>query len=345
MLETVLKRVARNVEARLSGFLDEIAAGQIRGVFPAYLDSPVLDEVRNLTLRGGKRIRAALLIHGAALFDSAAENRTAVIDSAAALELMHTYFLIHDDIMDHDEIRRGGPAVHFALGRRFDNPDLGVGLGILAGDLASALAGFLMGALELETTEYRRLARYWATMHLDVIHGQTLDVLGNADACEVARHKTASYTTVGPLVAGSILGGATNRESEHIAAIAVPLGVAFQLRDDMIGVFGNSRTTGKPVGSDLKRGKKTLLIEEARRRANPSEAKAIERVFNNDRATDEEIANAHSALETCGARAACMERIVGLTREFSNELARTPYRDEGKRFLLEVAQFLAKRER
>ncbi len=344
MLEDTLRRVAKTVETRLESFFEEVEAGSVSEIFNTRAGSILLDQVRDLTLRGGKRLRAALLVHGAALFDAQSERRAAVIDAAAALELLHTYFLVHDDIMDGDEIRRGGPAVHAALAKKMGDSSFGLGLGILAGDLAAALKQVLLTGIDLEASRRHRVVRIFATMHLDVVHGQTLDMLGNAPAIDVATHKTASYTTVGPLAVGAALGGADDEAVRRLARIARPLGVAFQFRDDMLGTFGRPSVTGKPVGTDLKTGKHTILLEEGLRRADDQQRQTIECVLGRVDSTEEEIEAARSALVECGAREASAKRIRDLAREFVSGIERGGYLDEGALFLLEVARYIAERE-
>ncbi|MCP4601531.1 MAG: polyprenyl synthetase family protein [Proteobacteria bacterium] len=343
-MDDTLRRVARTVENRLQTFFEEMAAKPISDMFNICVDSILLEQVRDLTLRGGKRLRAALLVHGAALFDARAEEQSAVIDAAAALELLHAYFLIHDDIMDGDEIRRGGPAVHAALAKKMGDQELGQWLGILAGDLAAALKQVLLTGMDVEESRRHRVLRTFATMHLDVVHGQTLDMLGNASALKVATHKTASYTTIGPLAIGAALTDASDKKIENLAKIALPLGIAFQFRDDLLGTFGSSKITGKPVGTDLKTGKQTILLEEGLRLANNHQREVVQAVLGKDDASPEAIEDARSALEECGARDACLKRIKSLVDDFINGIEEGDYLDRGKRFLLQVARYVAERE-
>ncbi len=344
MIDKKLLSIQTTVEDRLRAFFKEVSTQPISKLFSTQADSLVLTQVCDLTLRGGKRLRAALLIHGAFLFDSAAEKRPAVIDAAAAVELLHTYLLIHDDIMDDDEMRRGGPTVHEALAKALDSQPLGQGLAILAGDLAQALVQVLLANMDLEESRRRLMNRIFAFMHLDVVHGQTLDMLGNADAEEIAARKTASYTTVGPLAAGAAVAGAPWQEIETLAKIALPLGIAFQFRDDLLGIFGSSDVTGKPIGTDLKTGKKTFLLEQGFKLANSRQRQAIEAVLGRADAKDEAIAAAQTALLECGARDACLKRIDDLVEAFKQGIDSRRYLDDGKQFLFKVAQFIAERE-
>jgi geranylgeranyl diphosphate synthase type I len=345
MFSETLKENAAAVEKRITSFFDDVSHTTISSLFDTRAGSLLLDEVRELTLRGGKRLRAALLINGAALFDDEAAGSPAVLDAAAALGLLHAYLLIHDDIMDGDDVRRGGPAVHAALAAALQDEELGQGLGILAGDLAAALSGLLLSRIDADPARHQRVTRIFTEMHLDVVHGQTLDMLGAADALEVAARKTASYTTVGPMAIGATLGGASAEEVAEIARLARPLGVAFQLRDDLLGTFGSSDTTGKPNDTDLKGGKRTYLLAEALERANDEQRRAIDAVLGVEGANDDEVDRARQALVDCGAKDACVSRIAEGVAEFVKGVAGGDYRDGGKRFLLGVARYIAERER
>jgi geranylgeranyl diphosphate synthase, type I len=343
-IESDLRRVARRVEDRLERFFDGLETAPVDPVFGPLPRTSLLPQVRDLTLRGGKRLRAALVIHGAALFAPEAGGDPRVLDAAAAVELLQTYFLIHDDIMDRDTTRRGGPAVHVALGREVGDAGRGEGLGILAGDLAAALFQTLMSSFPLEAETRVRLQRVICAMQIDVIHGQALDVMNDVPARQVARHKTASYTTVGPLAVGAVLGGADARSVERLAEIARPLGVAFQYRDDLLGAFGEPSRTGKPVGTDFKEGKRTILVEEGLARLDERGRRRFEAMLGRAEATPDEIAEACRLLEECGARRACERRIARLAEEFIDGLAGGEYSTEGTEFLDRLARFMAERE-
>jgi geranylgeranyl diphosphate synthase type I len=338
-----IARVRRSVEERLLRFFDDIGKKPPAPIFETHLEGPILAQVRELTMRGGKRLRAGLLVYGAALFEPGWPPKPAVLDAAAAIELLHTYFLIHDDIMDHDDVRRGGPAVHAALADVFGDREKGRDFAILAGDLAASMYGVLIGELKLADDRFRRLSRVLAAMHLDVVHGQTLDMLAMSSPYDIAYHKTASYTTMGPLAAGAALGGASDDQVQHLALIARPLGVAFQFRDDLLGTFGLSEDTGKSAKSDLSEGKRTILLDKALSLASPEEKESIEAVLGNRNATSEAIETAREALEQCGAREACQEQIEMLVEEFVTALDNPVFAPEARSVLVGLARFVALR--
>ncbi|MDD5308434.1 MAG: polyprenyl synthetase family protein [Deltaproteobacteria bacterium] len=343
-MKETLERIAASVEGRIKALFAELGQGPRDGLFAVPAPEPLLRRVEELTLRGGKRLRAALLVEAAACFDRDAERNPAALDAACALELLHSYFLIHDDIMDGDEIRRGGPTMQVDLARAVGDDKLGVGLGILAGDLAAALHERLIAGLALPEPRRQDVARIFAAMHLEVVHGQTLDMMGGAPPEEVGSRKTASYTTVGPLLAGAAVVGAGDAEARRLSEFGRCVGVAFQHRDDLLGCFGRPEITGKSAGNDLTTGKPTFLVAEALRRASEPEERAIRAALGNAGADERTVQAARDAIESSGGRAACEARIGELIAEAVRILGPAPYLEDGKRFLLDVAGFMGSRD-
>jgi geranylgeranyl diphosphate synthase, type I len=326
-------RVRPQVEARLRTWLDaRVAAARSHGPDAGL----VADAVRQLTLRGGKRMRAALL---AATYEATGGERgaEAVVSVGAALELFQSYLLIHDDLMDGGAVRRGGPSVPVLMREQF-GAARGDAMSILAGDLAAAWAQRLFFEAELPSDRLARAALDLARVHEDVIAGQVLD-MGSAanDARQVeAMHslKTASYSVHGPVVIGARLAGAPEDQIKALAAFAEPLGIAFQLRDDLLGAFGDPVAMGKPASADLREGKRTALVVDALRDARAADALA--RVLGRRDASDDDVREAVARIDACGARARVEARIGDLTRESRAALARAALAPAG-RTLLEPA--------
>jgi geranylgeranyl diphosphate synthase, type I len=344
-MNETLSRIFGDVERRLERLFESQEDGGPDAIFVGRPAPLLLDCVRDLTLRGGKRLRAALVHGGACLFDPAALGDPAVRDAAAAMELLHTYFLIHDDIMDEDETRRGGPSAHAALGAAVGDAKKGRDLAILAGDLASALHEGLVAGLDAPEGRRRTAARLFARMHADVIHGQTLDLLGGAVPEDVADHKTASYTTVGPVAIGAALGGATWDGVVRVAAIARPIGIAFQISDDLLGAFGDPAATGKPRGSDLRSGKRTALLQIALERADAAQRAAIEAVLGERDADGAAVEAAISAIAMTGAKAACEERAAALVSGAVRAIEGSGCLAEGIGMIAHIARLAVFRER
>lgn len=221
--------------------------------------------VERLTIRGGKRVRAALVGASYVAFGGAAWAD--VLPAMIAVELLQTYLLIHDDWMDDDATRRGGPSVHVALRETLGSRALGDAGAVLAGDLASAYAQEALLDTRVASDRVLAAARVFARIQEEVVVGQISEMRAAApldgpvpSVEEVHARKTASYTVTGPLALGAALAGADAGRIEALARFGRPLGVAFQLRDDVLGVFGDPAVTGKPVGNDIRKGKRTALV-------------------------------------------------------------------------------------
>jgi geranylgeranyl diphosphate synthase, type I len=279
-----------------------------------------LEAARALCLRGGKRLRAALVVVGHCVGAGHGAWQPA-LRLACAVELLQAYFLIHDDWMDRDRVRRGGPAVHAALEQHLGSEHLAACGAVLSGDYTLALATRVLASAGPTGGKWPALLGRFAQMQLDAVVGQKLDVLGDGkNLDEVYRLKTASYTVLGPIELGLVLGGADLPENTSMAAFAVPLGIAFQLRDDLIGAFGDSAVTGKPQGSDLRAGKRTLLVSTALELAAPADARRIQNAFGNATANQASIAAALAAIDGSGARERVEQRIQVLAVEARDAL-------------------------
>jgi geranylgeranyl diphosphate synthase type I len=299
--------------------------------------------VSDLALRGGKRVRAGLL--ATAYEACAAGDGDSVVAAGAGLELLHAYFLVHDDWMDGDDERRGAPSVPALMRARFPGKDDATS--VLAGDLASAWAHRALFEVSLPAERVIEAARELARAHEQVVAGQVLDVCADArDEAEVERVyalKTASYTVRAPVVMGAKLAGAAASQSGALAAYAEPLGVAFQLRDDLLGVFGDASVTGKPNGGDLRRGKRTSLLIHALRDARA--AQAIGRVLGRADASDTDVAAAVEAIAASGAKTRVEERVAALVVEARAALGRAELTASGRELLEDAAVALTRRER
>ena len=262
------RRTKATVDEALDRYFQELGARHASSPLVADLE-PILTTLQALVKRGGKRLRGALL--AAAFEASGGEDRDAITPALVSLELLQAYLLIHDDWMDQDEVRRGGPTVHAALRSTMAPRDAEV-CAVLAGDLAHALALESLCACSVPEARIARASRELGRMLHAVTIGQMLDVRGTAERQgarmraaidTVYDMKTGSYTVRGPLVLGAALAGASEAHVEGLEKIARPLGILFQLRDDLLGVYGDPAVTGKSDRSDLLRGKFTSLIVEA----------------------------------------------------------------------------------
>lgn len=330
----LLAETSADLEPRLIRVLDA-SLERSRGYGPEVAN--MVEAVASLCSRGGKRLRPGLCVVGALTRDAQADVEAA-IEAGVALELLQAYFLIHDDWMDQDEERRGGPTAHVTLSKQFRSKALGERSAILAGDHAVGLATMQLATLRIDKSKLQKVFVQFAEMQLAAVAGQQVDIIGKTTNPELTYElKTASYTVRGPLLLGAEIAGANEKTKALLDAYSLPTGIAFQLRDDLIGVFGNPDHTGKPQGGDLKEGKNTSLVRWAQQRLPKAKRAALDTVLGNRKATKIQVARAIALLEDCGARDAIEERIATLKAEALGYLGGAKALSERSRVLLEGA--------
>lgn len=311
--------VRARVDATLAAFLERTAT-TLREISP--VADRLVDPLRMLTA-GGKRVRAVLTWWGYEL--AGGGDAEAIAAAAGSVELLHAAALVHDDIIDDSETRRGRPAIHagfraaHARSRMSGDPALyGTGAGIIGGDLCLALSEELFDSAGFANAPAAREAH--AALRRDVMLGQFLDIELQAAhptraelrerADEVLTHKTAKYTVVQPLVLGAALAGADDVLRAALAEFGLPLGRAFQMRDDVLGVYGDPEVTGKPAGDDLVQGKRTILVAEVLDRAAEAEARWFEARLGAEDISADDVARMTAIMTDCGAQDA-FERLIG----------------------------------
>lgn len=279
-------------------------------------DLAVLVDYSRQFLSGGKRFRARFAHLGwqsvpAASAGGVDTNLAGLVSAASALEIFHAAALVHDDIIDNSDTRRGAPSAH----RRFESlhgaegwagspGDFGRASAILLGDLLLGWSDELLdeGLDDApDRSSARRARAEFNRMRTEVTAGQYLDILEERAwltqaeselfdrAVRVIVFKSAKYSVQAPLVIGAALAGADDGHLDSLRAFGLPLGVAYQLRDDLLGVFGDAAVTGKPSGDDLREGKRTVLIALARERLDSTRLGAVDRLLGRPDLTGEQI--------------------------------------------------------
>jgi geranylgeranyl diphosphate synthase type I len=308
------------------------------------------DELARIAFAGGKRLRPALA-YWAARGAGLPDGDPRLGDVLVAIELLHTFALVHDDVMDRSELRRGEPTVHArarelhrGLRLRGDASGYGDAVAILVGDLALVLAD---AALELAPLEVRAA---FTRLKVEVNLGQYLDVVASAQPFDTPEHaeqialfKSAKYTVERPLHLGALLAGASAQVLEALSRFALPLGLAFQLRDDVLGVFGDGAQTRKPVGDDLREGKWTLLVAAARERLGVADLVRFDEALGNTSLGPEELGAVVELVRGSGALEVVEQRIEELAARALDELARIPLTEEARAALGDVARFIVDR--
>jgi geranylgeranyl diphosphate synthase type I len=318
----------------------------------------LVDGLEEFVLSGGKRLRPAFAYWGWRSV-AAAHPGSGVLRLFAALELLHACALVHDDVIDASATRRGRPTTHVKFaelhrGRRWQGPadQFGRSAAILVGDLALVWADDIVGGVELAPDAHRRVQRVWGDIRTEVLAGQYLDIVAEASGADsvasamtVNTYKTASYTVSRPLQLGAA--AAADRPDVQAAfhELGTDLGVAFQLRDDVLGVFGDPTVTGKPSGDDLRSGKRTVLLAEAVERADKSDpaAAGLLRGSIGTALTDARVAELCEVITAVGARAAVEDRIEKLTRRAQATLADASIDAAARTGLFELARLAANR--
>lgn len=343
----------RELKAFLAAKRDEAAAAG-----PAEM-LELIDGVGQLMTQGGKRLRPALVYYTYRACGGRSDAEALPV--ALATEFLHTYLLIHDDIMDHAEVRRGQPAAHVrfrdahrARGFHGDAQDFGQSVGILLGDLAHTYS------VELFTSSSPsgELTRCFAAMCQEVIGGQYLELLlaqrgarsgsgpREEELLRVLRLKSGLYTAERPIQLGALLAAAPPAVLGALSRYGTAVGEAFQLQDDLLGMFGDAGTVGKPVGADLKEGKVTFLIHHALAAASDEQRRTLEAALGNPELGDEEVGRVRELLEATGARAAVTAMVASRLRtarealsELSGGLA-----SDGRLFFEGLVEYLWERE-
>ena len=344
-----LAAVAARIDERLRLLLTTEEARWT--AFDPDLAEPI-GEIGRLVLAGGKRLRPAFT-HWGYVGAGGAPDDQVVIDAGAAFELMHAFALFHDDVMDDACTRRGAPTTHAVFAAEHDREGwagesrrFGEGIAILVGDLAFVYADQLLNGVSADAWAI------WNELRIELNVGQVLDILGGvrndrrADkASRICRYKSGKYTIERPLHLGAVL-AAPHRSGELLPALSaygLPLGDAFQMRDDVMGAFGDEAITGKPVGGDLREGKPTPMLARAVAGASAAQLQVLDRVGRPD-ITDAQVADAQQAIVDTGALAALEATITALTDEAIAAIARAPITTEARDELVALAHYVSARQ-
>jgi geranylgeranyl diphosphate synthase, type I len=340
--------VAAKVETRLERLFDE-QLDHWRALDPRLAEA--VEELAQVVASGGKRLRAAFCYWAWRGQASDGLDEALVIDAGAAFELLQAFALIHDDIMDDSATRRGRPTVHMRQARRLAEQGwrgeprrFGEGVAILVGDLSHAYADGLLAAAGPPAR------RIWDDLRIELNLGQYLDLrsaaageLDRATARQVSTFKSALYTIVRPLQLGASLGPAPDPElMDLLDAYGRPLGRAFQLKDDLLGVLGDERQLGKPVGDDLREGKPTELAALAMERASEAQRTVLDGIGRRDLEAHE-VGTIVEVFNETGAVAEISARIATLVTEAVAAIRPLPFRPESKEALSQLASYVAAR--
>jgi geranylgeranyl diphosphate synthase type I len=342
------KRVHNALTAFLAARREQLIA-----IDPAL--APVADAAEDFVLGPGKRLRPAFAFWGYRA--AGGEDSDEIVHALAALEFVQASALIHDDVMDRSETRRGEPAVH----RRFaalhhgsawhgDADEFGSSSAILLGDLCLVWSDEMLNTSGLAPDLLARARPQFDMMRTEVTAGQYLDVLAQATgdvsmgrASAIARYKSAKYTVERPMLFGAALADAPVAVLTAYSEFGLPLGEAFQLRDDILGVFGDASVTGKPTGDDLREGKRTYLVAAALEAAGEDDAATLLAGLGNPGLDAAGVGELTSVIVRTGALDRTEKRIEILTSEALAALASVPLVPEATAVLTALADAAVRR--
>jgi geranylgeranyl diphosphate synthase, type I len=363
-------RLVDLVQARIEDFLGE-RSSILRSISP---DLAPLESFSERFLSGGKRFRAlfcywgwaAVDAHGFDPFESgAASDISPVVSAASALELFHAAALVHDDIIDNSDTRRGAPSAHRLFERLHadggwagDSAQFGRASAILLGDLLLGWSDELLdeGLDRLTDRVAARSAREeFVRMRMEVTAGQYLDILEErawltrsdeeqrARAELVITYKSAKYSVEAPLAIGGAIAGASPAQLDALRGFGLPLGMAYQLRDDVLGVYGDPDVTGKPSGDDLREGKRTVLVALARERLAPGQRRLLDELLGDPDLEAEQVRMLQRTISESGAADEVERLIADHVARAADVLADAPLSREAKSELGSLANAVARR--
>lgn len=326
----------RGFNARHSPAIDRFIASFFKGKIRSAQFPFIADCYRDLSaycLRPGKRLRPLVLIAAYLGYGGDPKRIGEITPIAASLELMHSFLLVQDDVIDRSDVRRGGKALHVVMGERYrgavNNEHVGNDVALILGDVLFANTIEIISSARIDgdvRTEFMKLfantyeLTAWGQI-LDIMHSLPADIApGNGVSTSIGLLKTAYYTVLNPMCMGHVLSGRVRGvaglvERVPIMQFALPLGMAFQLRDDILGVYGKKKDTGKPSDSDIAEGKLTLFVELAVSSLSDAERKRFISRFSAPRKTAKDIAAIRDVFDRTGVREIATDRLGVLIRQ------------------------------
>lgn len=339
----------------LDNYIDSYLTQQIAHAKEIGKDyAELLSELRTFTLRGGKRLRPYLAY--LSYIGSDGQDIGACMQAVLSLELLHNYFLIHDDIIDRDTMRYGGPNI-MAMGTSKylplvgDEPTaqhIGLSTALLAGDIQALLSS--QAIIESKFSDGVKLSVLSEMNHIIFIEGggefqEMLAVhqdISEKQLEDIYRYKSSVYTIELPLRVGSLLAGKPRIE---YTSFSDPLGLAFQLKDDLLGIYGNESVTGKPVLSDIQEGKKTVLMLYALRHANNTQQQVLQNALGNQGVTMQDLDDIRHILQVTKAKQYIENKIQQHATLAKQALKQLPLNEVSKVGLLELAKYIVDRKK
>lgn len=316
-----------------------------------------LQHTKKIALSGGKRIRGALLCQ--AYFGFGGKEKKKILKVATAIELVHLFLLIHDDIIDRGDLRHGQLSLHRMFAKKYqkkysiDGADhLGQSMAIIVGDMLFAIANKIIVEAGFSAKEMIVVIGQLQKIVSNTIVGQSQDIAieykKNAlqeEVLQMYENKTARYTFEGPLHLGAMIAGIADKKTfSALSSYALPLGTAFQIQDDILGVFGNEKKIGKSVASDIEEGKQSLLVVKAREKGTIAQRKQLGEILGKKNITKKEIEIFQNILKETGSLEYSKKMAHEHIQEAKSKLEKIIIKKESRDFLMGLNQYLDGRE-
>ena len=357
-IKEYLQEYRKKVDKELEKYF-ELKTKQAVDLHP--LAEEAVGVIKDITMSGGKRIRPAIIYYSY-LANGGVSNEE-IVKTSMSIELAHIFLLIHDDIIDKDDFRHGVPTAH----RRYEKKALrvmshqkvkedakhfGTSMAIVVGDMASSMTQEIIFNSSFPSDTIIKALNAMQEIVYRTLPGEMMDVemelRGRADEEEILKMhegKTARYTFEGPIHMGWVLAGGVSRDNmDNFSKYALPVGKAFQIRDDILGVFGQEDKLGKPVGSDIIEGKQTLLILKARERGNNSQRKIVDELLGKRDLSLEELEEIRKIIRETGSLNYSQELAERMVKEGLEFLHKVDFKNaEAKDFFEKVADYIIRR--
>jgi geranylgeranyl diphosphate synthase type I len=321
------------------------------------LIAEALEHTKEIALAGGKRIRGALLYWS--YVGVGGKDKKKILKVAAAVELIHLFLLVHDDIIDRGDLRHGKETLHKMLERKYrknisieESSHFGESIAIVIGDMLYTMANKIILEAGFSLPEMTKALLQLQKIVATTIIGQSQDIAieynKNATQEEVLamyENKTARYTFEGPLHVGALLAGCNDKKTfSLLSRYAMPLGIAFQIRDDILGIFGNEKKIGKSVASDIEEGKQSLLVVKARISATNAQKKSFKDILGKKKLTKKEIVTFQEIIRSTGSLAYAENLATQYLNQGRSEIEKVIMLGEAKEFFIGLVEYLEKRE-
>ncbi|KKR50170.1 MAG: Polyprenyl synthetase superfamily [Candidatus Curtissbacteria bacterium GW2011_GWA1_40_16] len=305
------------------------------------------DDLQDIS-KGGKRLRGFLVYLGYLI--GGGSDLKKILPISLAVETIHTFLLIHDDVIDKSDMRHGKLAIHRRLEKLF-GAHYGISQAIIIGDIACFEAFALVNSSRFGERAKVECQKKIYEVLLETAYGEALDIEYSykeakvADIMQVADLKTARYSFVGPLSVGAILSKCSGKQMKAISEFGLFVGIAFQLRDDYLGIFGDEKVLGKSILSDMREGKNTLIIHKAKQLATPKDLVELNKIWGNPKSGSRELERIRDIVRKCGALMWCEGENKGLIRAAKQEIGKLTRDRKLQQILSQVADYVVSREK